>query len=55
MWVMVYFILLLQKTNFIITVKIQVCRVSSDGVILHNTVTRYDIIKQEAQSFLVIG
>ena len=37
------------------TVEIQACGVSSDGVVVYNTVISYDMMKQEAQSSLAVG
>ena len=34
------------------TVQIQACGVSSDGVVVYNTATSHDMLKQEAQSSL---
>lgn len=42
----------LDKRNTAGTVEIQACGVSSDGVVVYNTATSHDMLKQEAQSSL---
>jgi len=45
----------LDNRNTAGTVEIQACGVSSDGVVVYNTATSYDMMKQEAQSSLAVG
>jgi putative transposase len=45
----------LDNRNTAGTVKIQACGVSSDRVVVYNTTTSYDMMKQEAQLSLAVG
>ena len=45
----------LDNRNTAGTVEIQACGISSDGVVVYNTVSSHDMLKQEAKLSLLVG